>query len=80
MITHLMEYQQEDGGFSHLTNLDKSQEMSTVQVQMCIRDRVMTVVPACESLEEIEAIERNRLRFEQFERCKSELERMKISL
>lgn len=32
MITHLMEYQQEDGGFSHLTNLDKSQEMSTVQV------------------------------------------------
>lgn len=41
---------------------------------------VMTVVPACESLEEIDAIERNRLRFEQFERCKSELERMKISL
>jgi len=41
---------------------------------------VMTVVPACESLEDINAIERNRVRFENYERCKSELERMKIAL
>lgn len=41
---------------------------------------VMTVVPACEALEDIDAIERNRVRFESYERCKKELERMKISL
>lgn len=41
---------------------------------------VMTVVPACESLEDIDAIERNRDRFEKYDRCKKELERMKISL
>lgn len=41
---------------------------------------VMTVVPACEALEDIDAIERNRSRFESYERCKKELERMKISL
>ena len=41
---------------------------------------VMTVVPACESLEDIEAIERNKIRFENYERCKNELERMKLSL
>lgn len=41
---------------------------------------VMTVVPACESLEDMDAIDRNRARFENYERCKSELERMKISL
>ena len=32
MITNLMKYRQNDGGFSHLSNLTKSQEMSTVQV------------------------------------------------
>ena len=31
-ITNLMKYRQNDGGFSHLSNLTKSQEMSTVQV------------------------------------------------
>lgn len=41
---------------------------------------VMTVVPACESLEDIDAIERNRERFDAYERCKKELERMKIML
>lgn len=32
MITNLMKYQKEDGGFSHNINDSKSQEMSTVQV------------------------------------------------
>lgn len=32
MITNLIKYRQNDGGFSHLSNLTKSQEMSTVQV------------------------------------------------
>ena len=32
MITNLMKYRQNDRGFSHLSNLTKSQEMSTVQV------------------------------------------------
>lgn len=40
---------------------------------------VMTVVPACESLEDVDTIEANRIRFDRFERCKNELERMKIS-
>ena len=32
MITNLMKYQQEDGGFSHLTTVNKTNEMATVQV------------------------------------------------
>lgn len=40
---------------------------------------VMTVVPACESLEDPDAIDRNKTRFADYERCTSELERMKIS-
>ena len=32
MITNLMKYQKDDGGFSHNMNDGKSQEMSTVQV------------------------------------------------
>lgn len=40
---------------------------------------VMTVVPACESLEDLDAIERNKTRFEAYARCASELERMKIT-
>ena len=31
MITNLMQYQKEDGGFAHLANLNKSNEMATVQ-------------------------------------------------
>ena len=40
---------------------------------------VMTVIPACESLEDLDAIDRNKVRFEHYIRCASELERMKIS-
>ena len=32
MITNLMKYQQEDGGFSHVTTVNKTNEMATVQV------------------------------------------------
>ena len=32
MITNLMKYQQDDGGFSHLTTVNKTNEMATVQV------------------------------------------------
>lgn len=58
-----------------LTDLVRSIILDTIDAAL-----VMTVVPACESLEDIDAIERNKARFEDFERCKSELERMKISL
>ena len=37
MITNLMKYQNEDGGFSHLTNDNKSQEMSTGQVLQALQ-------------------------------------------
>lgn len=40
---------------------------------------VMTIIPACESLEDLDAIDRNKARFEKYSRCASELERMKIS-
>lgn len=40
---------------------------------------VMTIIPACESLEDLDAIDRNKARFENYIRCASELERMKIS-
>jgi len=40
---------------------------------------VMTVIPACESLEDTDAIERNKSRFGGYYRCISELERMKLS-
>ncbi len=40
---------------------------------------VMTVIPACESIEGVEAIERNRKRFSNYSRCIAELERMKMS-
>ncbi|NTW70635.1 MAG: AAA domain-containing protein [Eubacteriaceae bacterium] len=39
---------------------------------------VMTVIPACESLEDTEAIERNKLRFTDYSRCIAELDRMKL--
>lgn len=39
---------------------------------------VMTIIPACESLEDSDAIDRNKVRFENYTRCASELERMKI--
>lgn len=38
---------------------------------------VMTVIPACEALEEIELIERNKNRFSLYKRCTDELQRMK---
>ena len=38
---------------------------------------VMTVVPACESLEDSEAIENNKNRFAKFSRCTDELSRMR---
>ncbi len=37
---------------------------------------VMTVVPACESLEDVDAISRNEKRFENYDRCIKELQRM----
>lgn len=40
---------------------------------------VMTVIPACESIERVEAIERNKERFNNYSRCIAELERMKMS-
>ena len=58
-----------------LTELIKTIIVDTIDAAL-----VMTVVPACESLEDLDAIERNRVRFENYERCKKELERMKISL
>lgn len=58
-----------------LTELIKTIIVDTIDAAL-----VMTVVPACESLEDLNAIERNRMRFENYERCKKELERMKISL
>ena len=36
MITNLMKYQKDDGGFSHNINDSKSQEMSTVQVLLAL--------------------------------------------
>lgn len=60
---------------SELTELIEKIIIDTIDAAL-----VMTVVPACESLEDIDAIERNRVRFETYERCKNELERMKISL
>lgn len=58
-----------------LTTVMKTVILDTIDAAL-----VMTVVPACESLEDIDAIERNKTRFENYERCKNELERMKISL
>ena len=58
-----------------LTQLIKNVIHDTIDAAL-----VMTVIPACESLEDIDAIERNRVRFEKYERCKNELERMKVSL
>lgn len=60
---------------SQLTELFERIIMETIDAAL-----VMTVVPACESLEDNDAIERNKLRFGGFERCTNELERMKISL
>lgn len=71
-------------GVGALTNATMQQQLTEL-VENIILDTidaalVMTVVPACESLEDIDAIDRNNARFDHFERCKSELERMKISL
>lgn len=38
---------------------------------------VMTVVPSCEAIEDINAVEKNKKRFAEFPRCKDELKRMK---
>lgn len=63
---------------AHMSQLEELMEkiiLDTIDAAL-----VMTVVPACESLEDIDAIERNRDRFKDYGRCEKELERMKISL
>ena len=67
---------------SMITDPIKQQELKAILNEV-VTDTVdaalvMTVVPACESLEDATAIERNRIRFENYNRCACELERMKL--
>lgn len=55
-----------------LSDLLKSCISETVDAAL-----VMTVVPACEALEEVDAIERNKSRFAMYKRCTDELNRIR---
>ena len=68
---------------STLTDSVKQDELGDLLKQL-IKDTidaalVMTVVPACEAIEDVEAIDKNKTRFENYPRCKAELERMKFA-
>lgn len=54
--------------------------METIILDTIDAALVMTVIPACESLEDSDAIEKNKRRFEKYQRCINELARMKILL
>lgn len=54
------------------------QELETVIRDTIDAALVMTVVPACESLENPDAVERNKARFQDYDRCTRELQRMKL--
>lgn len=66
-----------------ITDADKHMELEQILEQI-VTDTIdaalaMTVVPACESLEGVDAIERNQERFHKYGKCLSELERMKTA-
>lgn len=51
--------------------------LNTIVTETVDAALVMTVIPACEALEDVEAIERNKNRFSSYKRCTDELNRMK---